>query len=58
MLNVPRSHLHTYKIANKRMHTDKIKLRRFAMHLYFAGGARRRWIPTKSNLILLHYLET
>jgi len=41
MLNVPRSHLHTYKIANKRIHTDKIKLRRFAMHLYFAGDAGR-----------------
>ncbi len=26
---------------NKRIHSDKIKLRRFAMQLYFAGDAKR-----------------
>jgi hypothetical protein len=26
---------------NKRIHSDKIKLRRFAPHLYFTGDARR-----------------
>ena len=28
-------------IANKRLHSDKIKLRRFALQLYFSGEAKR-----------------
>jgi len=28
-------------MPNKRMHSDKIKLRRFAMQLYFSGDAKR-----------------
>ena len=29
------------KKPNKNMHSDKIKLRRFAMQLYFAGDVKR-----------------
>lgn len=29
------------KAPNKRMHSDKMKLRRFALQLYFAGDAKR-----------------
>jgi hypothetical protein len=29
------------KSPNKNMHSDKIKLRRFAMQLYFAGDVKR-----------------
>lgn len=36
--------------TNKRMHTDKIKLRRFALQLYFSGDAKRYTVRTKGGL--------
>ena len=36
---------------NKRLHSDKIKLRRFALHLYFSGEAKRLGAIHEGNII-------
>lgn len=35
--------------ANKRLHSDKIKLRRYAMQLYFSGEAKRYVLIEKED---------
>jgi len=46
-------------MPNKRIHADKIKLRRFAMQFYFAGDARRwsrRFAPAPAALRITTHL--